>query len=109
MTGYAVIFVGRAGGITGAAPSLQDLTAALTYVEEDREPGAEEVRFNSRNESSSLETHFSYPVTEGLHFISQRVSSFTHEPQKCPISALSLERKLKSTNGTRGFEINRFW
>lgn len=60
MTGYAVIFMGRAGGITGAAPSLQDLTAALTYVEEDREPGAEEVRFNSRNESSSLETHFSY-------------------------------------------------
>lgn len=98
-----------ASGITGAAPSLLDLTAALTYVEEDREPGAEEVRFNSRNESSSLENHFSYPVTEDLHFIRERASTFTHEPQKCPISALSLERKLKSTNGTRGFKINRFW
>lgn len=61
--------MGVAGEITGAAPSLQDLTGALTYAEEDREPGAEEVRFNSHNESSSLETHFSYPVTEGLHFI----------------------------------------
>lgn len=95
--------MGVAGGITGAAPSLQDLTGALTYAGEDREPGAEEVRFNSHNESSSLETHFSYSLTEGLHFIRQRSSTFTRELQKCPISALSLDRrKLKSTNGTRG-------
>lgn len=54
MTGLSVIFVGKACGISAAAPSLQDLTGALTYVGEDCEPRAEEV--DSHNENSSLET-----------------------------------------------------
>lgn len=49
-------FVGVAYGITGAAPSLQDLTGALTYVEEDHKTEAEEARRVSLNENSSVET-----------------------------------------------------
>lgn len=56
--------MGRAYSLAGAAPSLQDLTGALTYVEEDHKPGAEEVRLDSHNENRSLEIHFS--ATEGV-------------------------------------------